>query len=141
MGRISDGKSMSLDFQTPTSTPLLKPPALPSSSFRAVLSTRGPCSQNSESIAKPKSVPEFSTPQFPICLMGIITPTHFTETLALQQHLDAMVTGDITPTHAPPRWLHYSAEMQTDQQLGQRKPHLTPDEGWPTAFGKPQFCS
>ena len=75
-----------------------------------------PHSQNSDSITKPKSVPEFSAPQFPICLMGIITPTHFIETLVLQKHLDAMVTGNITLTHAPPCRLHYSAEMQTDQQ-------------------------
>lgn len=51
-----------------------------------------------------------------------------------------MVTGDITPTHAPPCRLHYAAEMQTDQQPGQKKPPLTRDEGWATALGNPQFC-
>lgn len=106
-----------------------------------MVSAQGLRSQNSDSITKPKSVPEFSAPQFPICLMGIITPTHFTETRALQKHLDAMVTGDITPTHAPPCRLHYSAEMQADQQPAQRKPPLTLDEGWAAALGKPQFCS
>lgn len=59
----------------------------------------------------------------------------------MQKHLDAMVTGDITPTHAPSCQLCYSAEMQADQQPGRRKLPLTLDEGWATALGKPQFCS
>lgn len=65
--------------------------------------------------------------------MGITTSTHLTKTGGLQKHLDAMVTGDITPTHAPPCRLRYSAEMQTDQQPGQRKPPVMLDEGRATA--------
>lgn len=97
------------------SAPHCKAPSSPSPSFRAA------CPQNSDNITKPNLVPEFPAPQFPISLMGITTRTHF-PSWNVAEALKCHGNGRHSTTHAPPCRLRYSAEMQMDQQLGQRKP-------------------
>lgn len=79
------------------------------------------CPQKSDSIAKPNLVPDFPTPLFPISLMGIIAWTHFLS-WSVAEALRCHGNGRHSTTHAPPCQLCYSAEMQMDQQLPQRKP-------------------
>lgn len=101
MVSVREGRSPSLHLKDLTmngSWSTTKLPALPSTALAA---QRGPSSQNGGSITQPEAVLHFPTPQFPICLMGIITAAHFIATLAFQKHSDAMVTGGITPPTLP----------------------------------------
>lgn len=104
MVSMAEGKRPSLHLKDlPMNAPSRSSP-LPQAlrwEHSAAVHTQGPSSQISGSISQPRAVLDFSAPQFPVCLMGIITPTHFIDTLAFQKHLDAMVTGGITPPTLP----------------------------------------
>lgn len=92
------------------------------------LSFRDVCPQNSNSITKPNLVSHFPTPQFPSSLMGIIAWPHF-PSWSLAGALRCWKQATFHHPHSP-RLLCYSAEMQMDQQLAQRK--LPPPPGWGT---------
>lgn len=90
--------------------------------------------QNSDSIPKPNLVPDFLTPQFPTCLMGIITGPHF-PSWSVAKHSDAMETGDIPPPTLP----QASSVIQQKCRWTSSWPRgnlVLLGEGW-AIFGKP----